>query len=95
MRNTQSFFQLITIIFVICLYFPTLQAEEHSTININTASAEELVQLNGIGPKKAAAIVEFREIRGPFEKPEDFMEVPGIGPKTFEANKDRITVDVE
>ena len=95
MRKRRFFFQFMATIFVICLYLPILQADDHSPININTALAEELVQLKGIGPKKATAITEYRENHGPFITPEDLMKVPGIGPKTFEANKDRITVDVE
>ena len=43
--------------------------------------------------KKAAVIIEFRETNGPFKLPEDFLKVPGIGPKTFEANKNRIAVE--
>ena len=95
MRKRRFFIQFMTIIFVICLYLPILQAEDHAPININTALTEELVQLKGIGPKKAMAIAEYRERHGPFKMPEDLMKVPGIGPKTFEANKDRITVNVE
>jgi competence protein ComEA len=53
------------------------------------------MQLKGVGPKKAAAIIEFRETRGLFEEPEDIVKVHGIGPKTFEANKERITVEME
>ncbi len=95
MRQRRFFIQTMTIICIICLYFPILQAEDHSSININTAPVEELMQLKGIGPKKAAVITEFREKHGPFKMPEDLIKVPGIGPKTFEANKDRITVDIE
>ena len=62
-------------------------------ININTALDEELVQLKGIGKKKAARIIEFREANGPFKRPEDLIKVPGIGPKTFENNKHRISVE--
>ena len=43
--------------------------------------------------KKAKAIIEFRENNGPFKQPEDLINVPGIGPKTFEANKNRIIVE--
>jgi competence protein ComEA len=68
-------------------------AEDSPKININTALDDELVQLKGIGEKKAARIIEFREINGPFKRPEDLIKVPGIGPKTFEANKDRISVE--
>jgi competence protein ComEA len=51
------------------------------------------MQLKGVGEKKAAVIIEFRETNGPFKLPEDFLKVPGIGPKTFEANKNRIAVE--
>ncbi len=60
-------------------------------IDLNTASVEQLQTLPGIGPSKARAIVEYRE-KQPFSKPEDIMNVSGIGPKTFEKIKDRITV---
>jgi competence protein ComEA len=68
-------------------------AEDLSKININTAAADELVQLKGVGEKKAVLIIEFRETNGPFKLPEDFLKVPGIGPKTFETNKNRIVVE--
>jgi competence protein ComEA len=67
-------------------------AAEAQKININTATAEELVQLERVGPSYAEKIVAFREKNGPFKTPEDIMQVAGIGPKTFEANKDRIVV---
>ena len=61
-------------------------------ININTASAEELTQLKGVGPSHAAGIVALREKNGPFKKPEDLVQVPRIGQKTFEKNKDLIII---
>jgi len=65
-------------------------------VNINTADAEELqTLLNGVGPQKAAAIVEFREKNGLFKTPADLMNVKGIGEKTFEKNKDIIIVSSE
>ena len=67
-------------------------AAEASKININTASAEELTQLNGVGSSHAARIIEFREKNGPFKTPQDLTQVPRIGQKTFEKNKDRIRV---
>jgi competence protein ComEA len=67
-------------------------AADVEKININTASAEELTQLKGIGSSHAAAIIEFREKNGPFKKPQDLVQVPRIGRKTFEKNKDLIIV---
>jgi competence protein ComEA len=67
-------------------------AGDVAKIDINRASAEELTQLTGVGPSHAAAIVAFREKNGPFQKPEDLMQVPRIGQKTFEKNKDLIVV---
>ncbi|MBW2490896.1 MAG: ComEA family DNA-binding protein [Deltaproteobacteria bacterium] len=92
MRRGKLFFQMAVILVAICLNLSVLQADDNTKININAASTEELDQLKGIGPKKAAAIVEFRETNGPFRIPEDLIKVPGIGPKTFEANKERIVV---
>ena len=68
-------------------------AQEAEKININKASAVELTQLKRIGPKLSERIVEYREKHGPFERPEDIMQVRGIGPKTFELNKDRIITE--
>jgi len=70
-----------------------LWADDSQKININTASADELMDLKGIGEKKAQTIVDFRENNGPFKQPEDIIKVPGIGPKTLEANKDIIVVE--
>jgi competence protein ComEA len=61
-------------------------------ININTAPVEQLSELERVGAKYAQRIVEYREKNGPFKAPEEIMNVKGIGPKTWEANKDRIVV---
>jgi competence protein ComEA len=68
------------------------QAAPEAKININTASADELTTLPGIGPSYAQRIVEHREKNGPFKRVEDLLNVRGIGDKTFERIKDRITV---
>lgn len=54
-------------------------------IDINTAGAEELDTLPGIGPQTSQAIIEHREIHGKFTSPEDLLQVPGIGPKKLTA----------
>jgi competence protein ComEA len=62
------------------------------SVTMNTASKEELMTLERIGPSYAQRIIDYRETVGPFEKPEDIVKVPGIGQKTWEANKHRIVV---
>jgi len=83
---------VVIIVFSICLA-PLLSAKEMKKININEASVAELTQLKRIGPKIGKRIVEYRENYGPFVLPEDIMKVKGIGPKIFQLNKDRITVE--
>ena len=61
-------------------------------ININTASLEELMSLPYIGEAKARAIIEYRETYILFEKPEDLLNVSGIGEKILEKIIDYITV---
>jgi competence protein ComEA len=51
-------------------------------VNINTASSGELETLPGIGPSKAAAIIDYRT-KHPFSKVDDITKVKGIGKKTF------------
>jgi competence protein ComEA len=67
-------------------------AGEVVKININTATAEQLTELQGIGASHAAGIIAYRQKNGPFQRPEDLMNVPRIGKKTFEKNKALITV---
>ncbi len=67
-------------------------ADDAKKININTASVEELAQLKRVGTKYAERIVEYRNTNGSFVNPEDIMNVPGIGQKIWEENKDRIVV---
>jgi competence protein ComEA len=70
-----------------------LWAAEGDKININKASVEEISKLEKIGPKYAERIVQYRKEHGPFAKPEDILKVKGIGPKTFELNREKISVD--
>lgn len=63
------------------------------SVNINTASADTLSQtLTGIGPAKAKAIVEHRNVRGAFRSVDELLEVKGIGPATLEKNRERLRV---
>ncbi len=62
-------------------------------ININTATAEELQRLPGIGPTRAQAIVDDRAANGPFRIPEDLTRVKGIGEGILQGLIDYITVE--
>jgi competence protein ComEA len=94
MKSSKRLFTFFLAVALVVAFVPGLwsQQQEVEKININKASVEELTQLKQIGPKYAERIVEYREAHGPFEQPEDVMKVPGIGPKTWEANEDCITV---
>lgn len=61
-------------------------------ININTAPADELAALPGIGETLAGEIIKYREKNGPFSKIEEITDVPGIGKGKFEAMKEYIAV---
>ena len=93
MLNRQMIVPVFLIGIVGLIIALTVNAAEVQKININTASAEELAQLKGIGPSHAAKIVAYREKNGPFKMPEDLVQVSGIGQKTFEANQEFIIVE--
>ena len=61
-------------------------------VNINTASAEQLQTLPGVGPALAQRILDYRKENGSFKKAEELMNVKGIGEKSYEKLKDHITV---
>ena len=88
------------------IYFPYLDEEEsldmasgdHSEsgsglVNINTAGADELKTLSGIGDSRAADIIAYREANGSFGSIEDLMNVSGIGESIFNKIKPYITVE--
>ena len=60
-------------------------------VNINTATAAELMTLPGIGEAKAALIINYREEKGKFSKIEDLMQISGIKEGIFQKIKDNIT----
>lgn len=68
-------------------------ADMTAAININTATAEQLATLNGIGPAKAQAIITYRDSHGPFQSTDELTKVRGIGSQTLAKNSPRLTVD--
>jgi len=69
--------------------------EKAPKVDLNRATADELMELPGIGAKVAARIVAFREERGPFDEIEELMNVRGIGEKTFLKIESRLTLTKE
>lgn len=70
----------------------SIGSQKESKININKADETELQNLPGVGPAKAAAIVEYRNTSGPFKTVDDLKNISGIGDKTFEKLKDLIGI---
>jgi len=63
-------------------------------VNLNSADAATLArELDGIGPAKAQAIVEFRQQNGPFKSAEDLLKVDGIGERVLEQNRGNIRLN--
>ncbi len=61
-------------------------------LNLNSASVSELDRLPGIGPARAAAILQERGARGPFVSVDDLTRVPGLGPSAIARLRDRVVV---
>ena len=61
-------------------------------LNLNTATLSDLDNLPGIGPARAAAILQEREARGPFASVEELSRVPGLGPAAISRLRDRVVV---
>jgi len=68
------------------------QARIQSIININRATEGELTLLHGIGSNKAQAIILYREMFGSFKTVDELTKVKGIGAKTVDKNRGRLTV---
>lgn len=66
--------------------------QPEAPININTATAEELTEVKGIGPKTAARIVKWREENGPFTSTEELTKIEGIGETTYKNIRSQVTV---
>lgn len=71
---------------------PAAAAPASALVNINTATAEQLGTIPGIGPATAAAIIAYRNVNGPFRSVEDLDNVPRIGPALIEKIRGKVTV---
>ena len=62
-------------------------------VDINSADAKTLAaELRGVGPKTAQRIVQYRQQNGPFKSADDLAKVKGIGKKTLEKNRTKISL---
>lgn len=66
--------------------------DDNGTVNINTATSEELQTLDGIGPAMASRIIEYRQTNGDFTSVDDLGNVSGIGEKTLEKLRPHVSV---
>ncbi|RZG46341.1 ComEA family DNA-binding protein [Acinetobacter wuhouensis] len=68
------------------------QLSSGTKVSLNSANLEQLQQLNGVGAKKAQAIIDYRNQNGKFNSIDDLQKVKGIGPKLFEKNKSQLSL---
>ncbi len=87
MKLISSFLCSLALLFSVATF-----AEPAAPVNINTADVETLAQLDGIGPKKAEAIVAWRDANGEFVSLDQLVEVRGIGEATIASNREHMTL---
>ncbi len=91
--NIKTKISAILFAMIIAASIVSLPAHAGQPVNVNTATAEELAEaLDGVGMKKAQAIVELREEIGGFKHADELVNVKGIGLKTVEKNREFIQV---
>ncbi len=84
---------LHTLLLTFCLAFLPLSVAQADTLDINTATADQLSSVMvGVGPAKAQAIVDYRDSNGPFGSIDELSAVKGIGAATVDKNRDFISV---
>ncbi|PAU78915.1 ComEA family DNA-binding protein [Halomonas salipaludis] len=86
----QGLFKALVISLLLTFALPAL-AQEMAPIDVNTADAELLAELPGIGATRAQAIIDEREANGPFESADDMSRVSGIGAATVDGFRDQVS----
>ena len=90
MTADKFFITVIAALVVTFAFDRPVRGQECEQLNINEATVQDLAQLQEVGPKYAVRIIEHRQKYGLFKLTEDLMDVPGIGPHTYEKIKDQI-----
>ena len=86
---------LVLLIFWGCVFLaPTLSFAAPAQVNLNTATAEQLETLPGIGPDLAQRILDYRTGNGPFKNIDGLLNVKGIGEGKLAKLRDQITVEM-
>ena len=80
---------------LVLVALPALAADSAAKVNINTATAEQLMMLPRIGPSVAGRILDFREQNGSFKQTADLLLIKGIGEKTFEMIEPYVAISGE
>jgi len=78
---------------LILIAFFTFSGMAMAAVNLNTASKAALEAVNGVGPKKAEAIIAYREKNGPFTTVDDLKNVNGFGDESVAKMRSVLTVD--
>ena len=81
-----------TLLTVLAAAFALNMLAAHAAVDLNSATAADLQDVSGIGPKKAEAIVEYRKKNGQFKSVDDLDKVPGFGKSTVDKVKKDLTV---
>ena len=79
--------ELLKKIVMATLLATSLNLAAAEPVNINSADKTALMQIKGIGEKRAEAIIAYREKNGPFKSVEELTEIDGIGPSLVKTNK--------
>jgi competence protein ComEA len=85
----------LSLAILVLIALPALAADSAGKVNINTATAEQLMLLPRIGPSVAGRILDFREKNGSFKQTSDLLLIKGIGDKTFEMIEPYVAISGE
>ena len=91
MKRMYKFIAICSVMFLLCSTAVYAQGENQK-VNINTATAEQLIELPGIGDTTAERIIQYRESNGNFNSKDQLLEVKGIGDRKFEKLRSMVTL---